>query len=105
VSGGIPKPVLVRDQFNPNPPGTKPPQTVTFTNQPSWQLCVPVDKNGEDPSAETSTSGLLCLVTGKDINSPIKGVRVSWSNQLQPAQKRVHLDKLDAFCVSATITP
>ena len=106
VSGGTPKPVLVRDQFNPNPPGTKPPQTVTFTNQSSWQLCVPVDKNGEDPSAETSTSGLLCLVTGKDINSPIKpGVRVSWSNQLQPAQKRVHLDKLDDFCVSATITP
>jgi len=106
LTGGIPGPVMVRDQFNPNPPGTKLPQIVTFTKQKSWRLCVPVDKDGLDPSAPTNTSGLLCLVTGKDINSPIKpGVRVSWSNQLQPAQKRVHLDKLDDFCVSATITP
>jgi hypothetical protein len=106
VTGGIPGPVLDRDQFNPNPPGTKPPQTVTFTNLSSWRVCVPVDKNGQDPAAETSTAGLLCLVTGADVNSPIKpGVFVSWSNQLQPAQKKVHLDKLDDFCVPATIQP
>ena len=49
VSGGIPGPRQVRDQFNPNPPGTKPPQTVTFTKQKSWRLCVPVSKDGLDP--------------------------------------------------------
>jgi hypothetical protein len=107
-TGSIPSEVLDRDQFNPNPPGSKPPQGVTFTNLDSWRLCVPVNKNGGDPSVDPnamSADGLLCLVTGTDINSPIKpGVNISYSNQLQPAQKKVHLDKLDDFCVPATIT-
>src|SRR5262249_48691995 len=54
VSGGVPGPVMVRDQSNP-PPGGKP-QTVTFTKQKSWRLCVPVDKDGLDPSAPTNNS-------------------------------------------------
>jgi hypothetical protein len=105
VSGGIPGPVQVRDQFNPNPPGTKPPQTVTFTNQKSWRLCVPVDKDGLDPSAPTNTSGLLCLVTGNDINSPLKNTFVNWANQFQNPATNVHADKLDDFCVTAIVTP
>jgi hypothetical protein len=105
VSGGIPGPVQVRDQFNPNPPGTKPPQTVTFTNQKSWRLCVPVDKDGLDPSAPTNTSGLLCLVTGADINSPLSNTFVNWANQFQNPAKNVHIDKLDDFCVTAVVTP
>jgi hypothetical protein len=105
VSGGIPGPVQVRDQFNPNPPGTKPPQTVTFTNQKSWRLCVPVDKDGLDPSAPTNTSGLLCLVTGTDKNSPLKNTFVNWANQFQNPATNVHVDKLDDFCVTAIVTP
>jgi hypothetical protein len=105
VSGGIPTPRQVRDQFNPNPPGTKPPQTVTFTDQSHWRLCVPVDKDGLDPSAPTNTSGLLCLVTGPDINSPLDHTFVNWANQFQNPAKDVHVDKLDDFCVTAIVTP
>jgi hypothetical protein len=108
LSGTIPAEVMDRDQFNPQPPGSKVPQGITFTDQNSWRLCAPVDKNGEDPSVDPnamSADGLLCLVTGPDINSPIKpGVFVSYSNQFQNAQKKAHLDKLDDFCVPATIT-
>jgi len=105
VSGGIPGPRQVRDQFNPNPPGTKPPQTVTFTNQKSWRLCVPVDKDGLDPSAPTNTNGLLCLVTGSDINTPLQNTFVNWANQFQNPATNVHADKLDDFCVTAIVTP
>jgi hypothetical protein len=105
VSGGVPGPVMVRDQFNPNPPGTKPPQTVTFMKQKSWRLCVPVDKDGLDPSAPTNTSGLLCLVTGTDMNSPLNNTFVNWANQFQNPAKNVHIDKLDDFCVTAIVTP
>jgi hypothetical protein len=108
LTGSIPAEVMDRDQFNPQPPGSKVPQGVTFTDLNSWRLCVPVDKNGLDPSVNPdamSANGLLCLVTGADINSPIKpGVFVSYSNQFQNAQKKAHLDKLDDFCVPATIT-
>jgi hypothetical protein len=105
VSGAIPGPVQVRDQFNPNPPGTKPPQIVTFTKQKSWRLCVPVDKDGLDPSAPANTSGLLCLVTGNDMNSPLKNTFVNWANQFQNPATNVHVDKLDDFCVTAIVTP
>jgi hypothetical protein len=108
LTGSIPAEVMDRDQFNPQPPGSKVPQGVTFTHLDSWRLCVPVDKNGLDPSVDPnamSADGLLCLVTGTDINSPIKpGVFVSFSNQFQNAQKKAHLDKLDDFCAPATIT-
>ena len=103
VSGGIPGPVMVRDQFNPPPGGT--PQTVTFTKQKSWRLCVPVDKDGLDPMAPTNTSGLLCLVTGPDIDSPLKNTFVNWANQFQNPAQNVHIDKLDDFCVTAIVTP
>jgi hypothetical protein len=106
VSGGVPGPVMVRDQFNPNPPGTKPPQTVTFTKQKSWRLCVPVDKDGLDPDApKPPISGLLCLVTGPDIDSPLKNTFVNWANQFQNPAQKVHIDKLDDFCVTAIVTP
>jgi hypothetical protein len=105
LTGGIPGPVMVRDQFNPNPPGTKLPQIVTFTKQKSWRLCVPVDKDGLDPSAPTNKSGLLCLVTGPDMQSPLNHTFVNWSNQFQHPATNVHLDKLDDFCVPATVTP
>jgi hypothetical protein len=105
VSGGVPGPVMVRDQFNPNPPGTKPPQTVSFTKQKSWRLCVPVDKDSLDPSAPTNTSGLLCLVTGPDVDSPLQNTFVNWANQFQKPATNVHIDKLDDFCVTAIVTP
>src|SRR5262245_18426900 len=105
VSGGIPGPVMVRDQFNPNPPGTKPPQTVSFTKQKSWRLCVPVNKDGLDPSAPTNPNGLLCLVTGTDMNSPLNNTFVNWANQFQNPATNVHVDKLDDFCVPVTVTP
>jgi hypothetical protein len=98
---GAPGTVHVRDQFNPALPD--PSQTVTFKKpDKGWRLCTPVNKNGFDPPAETSSDGLLCLVTGNDVNSPLPQ-DVSWSNQLQTATK-VHLDKLDDFCATATIT-
>src|SRR5262249_55016016 len=105
VMGGVPGPVMVRDQFNPNPPGTKPPQTVTFTKQKSWRLCVPVNKDGLDPSAPANTSGLLCLVTGNDIDSPLKNTFVNWANQFQTPASNVHIDTLDDFCVTAIAPP
>jgi hypothetical protein len=103
VTGSIPGSVLVRDQFNLSKPLA---QTVSFQDLTHWRLCVPVNKNNLDPGAETSTDGLLCLVTGKEINPAIGvgGLFVSWSNQIQTAQPKVHLDKLDDFCVPATIT-
>jgi hypothetical protein len=107
VTGGIPGSVMVRDQFNPNPPppGPLPPQIVTFTDQKSWRLCVPVDKDGLDPTAPGNRSGLLCLVTGNDIQSPLNNTFVNWANQFQNPATNVHLDKLDDFCVPATVTP
>jgi hypothetical protein len=105
VSGGIPGAVQVRDQFNPNPPGTKPPQTVTFTKQKSWRLCVPVDKDSLDSSAPANPNGLLCLVTGNDKDSPLKNTFVNWANQFQNPATNVHVDKLDDFCVTAIVTP
>jgi hypothetical protein len=104
VTGGIPGNVMVRDQFNPNP-ATKLPQIVTFTNQKSWRLCVPVSKDNLDPSAPTNRTGLLCLVTGTDMQSPLSNTFVNWANQFQNPATNVHLDKLDDFCVPATVTP
>jgi hypothetical protein len=64
-----------------------------------------VDKDGLDPSAPTNTSGLLCLVTGMDIDSPLKDTFVNWANQFQNPATNVHADKLDDFCVTAIVTP
>jgi hypothetical protein len=104
VTGGIPGQVMVRDQFNPDPT-TKKPQIVTFTKQKSWRLCVPVNKNGLDPTAPNNRNGLLCLVTGPDMQSPLNNTFVNWSNQFQHPATNVHPDKLDDFCVPVTVTP
>jgi hypothetical protein len=104
VTGGIPGQVMVRDQFNPDP-ATKKPQIVTFTKQKSWRLCVPVNKNMLDPTAPNNRNGLLCLVTGPDMQSPLMNTHVNWSNQFQHPATNVHPDKLDDFCVPATVTP
>jgi hypothetical protein len=98
LRGAIPSGVpLVTDQFGS--------QELDLVNSKSWRLCAPVDKNDEDPDAETSSSGLFCYVaeTANGSKNPVKGVKVSWATQIEPKGNVQKLDNIDDFCVAATI--
>jgi len=87
----------VTDQF-----GT---EGIVFKNRKNWRLCVPTNKNGGDPAAETNQVGLFCLVAQKDRASqnPVQNVFVSWANQIEPKGNHQILDNIDDFCVTATV--
>jgi hypothetical protein len=64
-------------------------------------LCVPANKNNEDPTAPTHTNDLLCYRT----RNPVKfsGRKVFTNNQLGPLS--FGITHRDQFCVPAVINP
>jgi hypothetical protein len=64
-------------------------------------LCLPVDKNGGDPSAPANPNGLLCLRTRND-RLPFAEKTVFITNQFGSFKKVI--TQYDDFCVPATVT-
>ena len=64
-------------------------------------LCLPVDKNGGDPSAPANPNSLLCLRTGND-RLPFPEKTLFITNQFGSFKKVI--TQYDDFCVPATVT-
>jgi hypothetical protein len=95
VKAASPGVVTTRDQFGDT-------TIEQFSGSKSWRLCAPVDKNGEDPFAESNSTGLFCYDVKETDKNVVLGVSVSWANQFEINSNKI--DKLDDFCVPAHIT-
>jgi hypothetical protein len=99
VTSGTPKFVAVpgvtlQDQFG----------SMTVDVKKSAYLCIPVDKNGEDPTAPSHVSDLMCYkVKQTDTVKFAKLVGLFVNNQFGPEE--VDAKKPALLCVPALTTP
>jgi len=84
-----PRNVTVQDQF----------ETVSIIVQKPWRLCVPADKNGEDPGIESSADGLLCYRTRS--SGGLGRPKITFENQFGSQNARVN--QRQEFCVPSQI--
>jgi hypothetical protein len=90
------KAVTVVDQFATTPiPG--------FTAKNKWKLCVAADKNGEDPTAPTDNTALMCFFAGK--TPPFGTKKLFLNNQFGPSQfaSQPRATQYDELCVPSNI--
>jgi hypothetical protein len=73
---------------------------VDLTKTGPWRLCVPVNKNGEDPDAVTDPQALLCNSTSND-KLPFGQFDVFVDTQLGP--KELIGTQYDELCMPATV--
>ena len=88
--------VTVVDQFTTTPiPG--------FTAKNKWKLCVAADKNGEDPTAPTDNTALMCFFAGK--TPPFGTKKLFLNNQFGPNQfaSQPRATQYDELCVPSNI--
>jgi hypothetical protein len=73
-----------------------------FETPGRWNLCVPVNKNGEEPDAVTDPTGLLCL-TPRDTDFPTFNLFLN--NQFGPTQFNSvpRATQLDELCLPSTV--
>ncbi len=76
--------------------------TVDVDKRGPFRLCVPVDKNGEDPSAPTNPMALLCYTTKKD-SLPFGQLFPGITNQF--TSRVVKMTQFDELCVPSAILP
>jgi len=84
-----PRTVTVQDQF----------ETVSIIVQKPWRLCVPTDKNGENPGIENSPDGLLCYRTKS--SGSLGRPSITFDNQFGSQSARVN--QRQQFCVPSQI--
>jgi len=88
------KGITLLDQFGP--------LTVDLDKRGPFRLCVPVNKNGEDPGAKDNPAVMLCYTTRND-RLPFGSKQVVINNQFGPLG--VKLTQYDELCVPSTILP
>ncbi len=88
------KGISLLDQFGP--------LTVDLDKRGPFRLCVPVNKNGEDPGAKDNPGVLLCYTTRND-KLPFGDKQVFINNQFGPLGTKI--TQLDELCVPSTILP
>jgi hypothetical protein len=82
------------DQFGPLSP--------TIDKRGPFRLCVPVNKNGGDPTAPTSPNALVCYTTKND-RLPFADKVVFVNNQFGPMSLK--FTQYDELCVPGTLGP
>jgi hypothetical protein len=90
--------ISVKDQFT-NPFGGI---TLDVDKRGPFRLCVPVNKNGEDPTAPSNPSVLLCYKT-QDDRLPFPQKTVFVTNQFGMFQETI--TQYDELCVPSAILP
>ena len=78
------------------------PITLDTDKRGPFRLCVPVNKNGEDPAAPTNPTALLCYKT-QDDRLPFPQKTVFVTNQFGSFQET--FTQYDELCVPSTILP
>jgi hypothetical protein len=76
--------------------------TVDLDKRGPFRLCVPVNKNGEDPGAPTDPSALVCYTTKND-RLPFSQKSIFIANQFGSLASKV--TQYDELCVPSTILP
>lgn len=92
------KNISVKDQFTAPFGGV----TLDIDKRGPFRLCVPVNKNGEDPTAPTNPTALLCYST-QDDRLPFPQKTVFVTNQFGSFQET--FTQYDELCVPSTILP
>ena len=92
------KNISVKDQFTAPFGGI----TLDTDKRGPFRLCVPVNKNGEDPTAPTNPTALLCYKT-QDDKLPFPQKTVFVTNQFGSFQET--FTQYDELCVPSTILP
>jgi hypothetical protein len=96
VKGPAPAGINVKDQFTLPFGGI----TLAIDSSGPHRLCVPVDKNGEDPGAPSNPSALMCLHTKND-KLPFAQRTVFITNQFGSFKDT--LTQYDELCVPAML--
>lgn len=89
--------ISVQDQFL--VPGSL---TLDLDKRGPFRLCVPTDKNGEDPTAPTNPMALLCYTT-KNHGLPFPQKFPGITNQF--TSRVIKLTQYDELCVPSAILP
>jgi len=96
VKGPAPADITVRDQFTAPFGGI----TLDIDVRGPHRLCVPVNKNGEDPTAPSDPNMLMCLHTKND-SLPFNQLTAFITNQFGSFKEM--LTQYDELCVQATL--
>ena len=74
--------------------------TVDLSRRGPFRLCVPVNKNNEDPAAPANPNAMLCTRT-RDDTWPLPQLNLFVNNQFGPAP--VQVTQYDDLCIPSTI--